>query len=201
MGSWSHMCMFTHVTPCSSMMIQDPNVLCYHLCNLSRWDTHGNRQGQYAPWQHQMELRYIWQGTDTMDSGTSMRSRDIMEQSWQERKLRDNSGTTSQHHFIYRWHSWPKKSNVNSQPIIVKLPTARANLKALPQSIEITLKRIHSILAEFGYYQEAGGWKPYHWAGALKNFARPADTSMWNLCIIKNENAYYSTKDNGDFEI
>ena len=40
-----------------------------------------------------------------------------------------------------------KKSNVNSQPIIVKLPTARTNLKALPQSIEITLKRIHSILA------------------------------------------------------
>ena len=40
-----------------------------------------------------------------------------------------------------------KKSNINSQPIVVKLPTARTNLKALPQSIEITLKRIHSILA------------------------------------------------------
>ena len=40
-----------------------------------------------------------------------------------------------------------KKSNINSQPIIVKLPTARTNLKALPQAIEITLKRIHSILA------------------------------------------------------
>jgi len=40
-----------------------------------------------------------------------------------------------------------KKSNINSQPIIVKLPTARINLKAMPQSIEITLKRIHSILA------------------------------------------------------
>ena len=40
-----------------------------------------------------------------------------------------------------------KKSNINSQPIIVKLPTARTNLKALPQSIEITLRRIHSILA------------------------------------------------------
>ena len=40
-----------------------------------------------------------------------------------------------------------KKSNINTQSIIVKLPTVRTNLKALPQSIEITLKRIPSILA------------------------------------------------------
>ena len=32
-----------------------------------------------------------------------------------------------------------KKSNINSQPIIVKLPTVRINLKTLTQSIEITL--------------------------------------------------------------
>jgi hypothetical protein len=61
----------------------------------------------------------------------------------------------------------------------VKLPTARTNLKALPQSIEITLKRIHSIVCphEFGDNQEAGRWKS-HWAGALKNYTRPADPSM-----------------------
>ena len=40
-----------------------------------------------------------------------------------------------------------KKSNINPQPIIVKLPTVRTNLKELPKTIEITLKRIHSILA------------------------------------------------------
>ena len=40
-----------------------------------------------------------------------------------------------------------KKSNINSQPIIVKLPTVRTNLQTLPKAIENTLKRMHSILA------------------------------------------------------
>ena len=40
-----------------------------------------------------------------------------------------------------------RKSNLKSQPIIVKLPTARTNPIALPRTIEITLKRNHSILA------------------------------------------------------
>ena len=38
--------------------------------------------------------------------------------------------------------------------------------------------RQNELRYEFGYYQEADGWKPYHWAGALKNFARPTDTSV-----------------------
>ena len=61
MGSSNHMYMFTHVQPYSSTMIRDPNVLCYHLCNLSRWDTHGNHQGHHAPWRHQMGPKYLQQ--------------------------------------------------------------------------------------------------------------------------------------------
>jgi hypothetical protein len=40
---------FTPVRPYSSTMIRDLNVLYYRLCNLNRWDTHGNHQGHHAP--------------------------------------------------------------------------------------------------------------------------------------------------------
>jgi hypothetical protein len=66
-----------------------------------------------------------------------------------------------------------KKIEHNSQPIVVKLPTARTNLKALPQSIEITLRRIHSI-HKLGDNQETGRWEPYYWTGNLENY--PCET-------------------------
>jgi hypothetical protein len=63
-----------------------------------------------------------------------------------------------------------KKSNINPQPIIVKLLTVRTNLKMLPKAIDITLKRIHSILAH---------------------------TNLGTIKIIEDEKTYDSTEENG----
>jgi hypothetical protein len=74
-----------------------------------------------------------------------------------------------------------KKSKINSQPVVVKLPTARTNLKALPQAIEITgIKEDtqYSCPHELGDNQETGGWEPYHWTGTLENYTRPTNTSV-----------------------
>jgi hypothetical protein len=41
-----------HVYTCEALLvnvIQDPSVLCYHLCHLNRWDTHWKSQGHYEP--------------------------------------------------------------------------------------------------------------------------------------------------------
>ncbi len=97
-----------------------------------------------------------------------------------------------------------KKSNANSQPIIVTLWTVDRKNKS--QSIT-TIDWDHieadsqcSCPHEFGDNQEDDSWNSYFWVGSFKNYTRPTDSSMWNLFIIKNENTHDSTEENGDSE-